>query len=59
MHDVSAPAPAACSDNNLPFRDTNGFRKLLVVLTATGKAFGLHSGDAQAQHTQTKMPLIA
>jgi len=36
-----------CSDNNLPYRDTNGFRKLIVVLTAPGKVFGLHSGDGR------------
>lgn len=38
---------AHCSDNNLPYRDTNGFRKLIVILTATGKVFGLHSGDGR------------
>lgn len=43
---IAAPRPPP-SDNNLPFRDTNGFRKLIVVLTAPGKLFGLHSGDGR------------
>jgi hypothetical protein len=42
-----------CSDNNLPFRDTNGFRKLIVLLTASGKVFGLHSGDGRILWTST------
>jgi hypothetical protein len=31
----------------LPYRDTNGFRRLIVVLTGPGKLFGLHSGDGR------------
>ncbi|WIA18351.1 hypothetical protein OEZ85_009816 [Tetradesmus obliquus] len=43
----------ALSDNNLPFRDTSGFRKLIVLLTSSGKAFGLHSGDGRILWTST------
>lgn len=35
------------SDKNLPFRDSNGFRKLIVLLTSPGKVFALHSGDGR------------
>lgn len=51
--------PCCCSDNNLPYRDTNGFRKLIVVLTAPGKVFGLHSGDGRilwASNTAAALP---
>jgi hypothetical protein len=43
----------SCSDNNLPFRDTSGFRKLIVLLTDSGKVFGLHSGDARILWTSS------
>lgn len=53
----AAPAwlclPSPYSDNNLPFRDTSGFRKLIVLLTSSGKAFGLHSGDGRILWTST------
>lgn len=55
----AAPSAAAAehhSDNNLPFRDTNGFRKLIVLLTASGKVFGLHSGDGRILWTHTLRP---
>jgi outer membrane protein assembly factor BamB len=44
---LPAPLHPDCSDNNLPYRDANGFRKLIVVLTAPGKLYGLHSGDGR------------
>jgi hypothetical protein len=43
----------SCSDNNLPFRDTSGFRKLIVLLTDSGKVFGLHSGDGRILWTSS------
>eukprot|EP00879_Flechtneria_rotunda_P012472 GHRR01013024.1.p1 GENE.GHRR01013024.1~~GHRR01013024.1.p1 ORF type:complete len:683 (+),score=278.61 GHRR01013024.1:59-2050(+) len=43
----------ALSDNNLPYRDTNGFRKLIVLLTAPGKVLALHSGDGRIAWTSS------
>ncbi|GFR39708.1 hypothetical protein Agub_g187 [Astrephomene gubernaculifera] len=37
----------ALSDKNLPVRDVNGFRKLLLALTSTGKLSALHNGDGR------------
>ena len=34
-------------DKVKPFRDRNGFRKLLLVATAPGTVFALHSGDGR------------
>lgn len=45
--DELAALRLALSDKNSPVRDANGFRKLIVVLTATGKAMALHTGDGR------------
>ncbi|GIL85172.1 hypothetical protein Vretifemale_13572 [Volvox reticuliferus] len=37
----------ALSDKNTPFRDVNGFRKLLLALTSTGRLAALHNGDGR------------
>ncbi|KAK9825151.1 hypothetical protein WJX81_005905 [Elliptochloris bilobata] len=36
---------ARTSSRLLPHRDPNGFRRLIVLLSESGKLFGLHSGD--------------
>ncbi|KAJ9518790.1 hypothetical protein QJQ45_026065 [Haematococcus lacustris] len=38
---------ARLSDKNLPTRDTRGFRRALVVTTASGKVAALHNGDGR------------
>eukprot|EP00884_Botryococcus_braunii_P012429 jgi/Botrbrau1/21187/Bobra.0061s0078.1 len=38
---------ARLSSRLLPYRDSNGFRRLIVVSTASGKVYGLHSGDGR------------
>ncbi|KAL3700569.1 hypothetical protein R1sor_018591 [Riccia sorocarpa] len=35
------------SDKNKMFRDHNGFRKLIIVLTKAGKVLALHTGDGR------------
>lgn len=44
---------ASLSDRLMPTRDTNGFRKLLVVLSRAGKLSGLHSGDGHVMWSLT------
>ncbi|KAA6420005.1 MAG: ER membrane complex subunit 1-like [Trebouxia sp. A1-2] len=44
---------ASLSDRLTPTRDTNGFRKLLVLLSKSGKLFGLHSGDGHVMWSLT------
>lgn len=38
---------SALSTKNQPTRDTNRFRRLIVVLTAPGKVLALHNGDGR------------
>ena len=33
------------SERTLPFRDTNGFRKLILALSETGALSALHNGQ--------------
>ncbi|DBB10485.1 TPA: hypothetical protein ACH3X3_002026 [Trebouxia sp. C0006] len=47
---------ASLSDRLTPTRDTNGFRKLLVLLSRSGKLFGLHSGDGHVMWSLTYPP---
>lgn len=47
------------SDNVLPFRDSNGLRRLLVLLTARGKLFAMHSGDGRLLWTSSAPAALA
>lgn len=35
----------AADDKNRPYRDPNGFRRLLLLLTGSGSVYALHNGD--------------
>lgn len=44
------------SDKSKMSRDHNGFRKLLIVLTKSGKLFALHSGDGRVIWSRLLQP---
>lgn len=44
------------SDKSKMSRDHNGFRKLLIVLTKSGKLFALHSGDGRVVWSRLLQP---
>jgi hypothetical protein len=50
--------PCCRSDKNMPYRDTKGFRKQVVVLTAPGKLLALHNGDGRVLWS-TYLPQLA
>eukprot|EP01025_Chloroclados_australasicus_P033716 TRINITY_DN3443_c0_g1_i1.p1 TRINITY_DN3443_c0_g1~~TRINITY_DN3443_c0_g1_i1.p1 ORF type:complete len:993 (-),score=131.33 TRINITY_DN3443_c0_g1_i1:162-3140(-) len=37
------------SDKRLPWRDTNGFRRLIITPTQSGKLFAIHNGNGMPQ----------
>jgi hypothetical protein len=41
----------ACSDKNQPYRDTNGFRKIIIGISSSGKVVALHNGDGRVLWT--------
>jgi hypothetical protein len=46
----------ALSDKHVPVRDVNGFRKLILVLTRSGRLSALHSGDGRVLWTRVFPP---